>query len=175
MVRYKLRALLMVLALGPPVLAGSALQAEQDLSLAAALKELKNAELDWRETTFGHAGPALVGVNARKLSEQGVDIADELILLLDDKESFIVAHVLLTQLWRVPDRQKDKISTTIRTGFFLSYNGLVLKIEWKEREGEPEKTITVQDETCQQKRLRDWWKARYANHPAEFSAKTVVE
>jgi hypothetical protein len=176
--RYRLRTLLIVFAVAPPVLGGSALQAqegEQKSSLAAALKELKNAELDWRGTTFGHAGPAIVGVNARKLSEEGVDVADELLPLLDNKDSFIAAHVLLTRLWRVPDRQKELISTTIRTGFFLSYNGLVVRIEWKDREGKAEKTITVQDEACQQKRLRDWWKARYADHPAEFSPKTVVE
>jgi hypothetical protein len=176
--RYRLYTLLIVLALGPMMLACSALQAgegKEESSLAAALKGLKNAELDWRETTFGHAGPALMGVNARKLSEQEVDIADELLPLLDNKDSFIAAHVLLTRLWRVPDRQKERISTTISTGFFLSYNGLVLKVEWRDRDGELEKTVTVQDETCQQKRLRDWWKARYADHAAEFSPKTVVE
>src|SRR5688572_20548585 len=60
---------------------------EPDVALTNALKTLKNAELEWDETTFGRAGPKLAGDNARRIAEHGVDIADELLPLLDDKET----------------------------------------------------------------------------------------
>ena len=146
-----------------------------DPDVSSAISSLKNSDIDWGETTFGRAGPKLVGSNATSLMEQGAKRTKELIPLLDDPQTFVAAHVLLTKLWRIPSQDKELISVPISTGYFVSYNRLTVRIEWADKQGEMVKTITIPDEDCQRKRIRDWWMARYRDYADEFSPTTKVD
>ena len=147
----------------------------QDASAANTLKTIKNSDVEWKGISFGRAGPVIVGESAKAANEKGVTVAPELIAMLDDADSFVAAHVLLTELWRIPDVDKERICTPISTGYFLSYNGLILRLEWKEENGQIVKSATMPDLDCQRKRIRNWWKDRRRTNPAEFSPMTRVD
>jgi hypothetical protein len=148
---------------------------ESESPLSDAIKDLSNSEVEWRGTTFGHAGPKLVGPNVRIIFKEGVGVSGQLLPLLENDESFIAAHVLLTELWRVSEEEKSRQSTTTRDGYSINYNGLKMKLEWKEESGMIIKTTNISDPSSQRQRLMNWWKSRFRDHPSEFSIKTFVE
>jgi hypothetical protein len=177
-IRDALWLTVVVVGLGP-VTASAQEQPPTDNRHADAIKlafhKLTNSEIDWDETTFGHAGPKVKGRNARAIQSEDVGISSKLLPLLEKEESFIAAHVLLTKMWRVPDADKRRHSKAVSTGYSINYNGLDLRLEWTEEEGQIVKKTTTPDAAAQAKRLSTWWSARFREHPQEFSPSTFVE
>jgi hypothetical protein len=94
---------------------------------------------------------------------------------LDDDSAFEAAHVLLTSLWRVPEKKKNSFSHALSDGFFVCHNGLHVRITWAFESGEEKKTVEIPDLSCQRKRIRAFWNVRFRDHPEEFSPDTKIE
>ena len=60
-------------------------------------------------------------------------------------------------------------------GYRVHYNGLALRILWWERGKDLEKVVAIDDRDEQLKKIREFWKARYREHPEEFMAKKVAK
>ena len=101
--------------------------------------------------------------------------APELLKRLEDDDAFEAAHVLLTSLWRVPQKTKKSFSHALSDGFFVCHNGLFVWIRWELVDGEDKKVVDIPDVSCQRKRIREFWSARFREHPEEFSPDTKVE
>jgi hypothetical protein len=131
-------------------------------------------QIEWDSLGF-HGGPRLIGENAIMVYRGNVSQTPELMKKLDDEQSFVAAHVLLTDLWRVPQRKKSTFSHALSDGFFVCYNGLYVQIKWEEDGGKEKKTAILSDLNCQKKRIREFWKARLREHPDEFSPDTKID
>jgi hypothetical protein len=143
-------------------------------SLAAAFDMLSNDDIDWREMGFGHAGPKIIGTGADRIFEEGVGISERLIPKLDDPKAYMAAHVLLTELWRKPLKDKPIDSKAVSTGYTINYNGLNVTLEWSKVADKFVKSVSVANPELQQERIRNFWLDRLREHPTEFSPKTAV-
>lgn len=137
-------------------------------------ERISDAEIEWGSLGF-HGGPRLIGENAIMVYRGSVAQAPDLMKKLDDEQSFVAAHVLLTDLWRVPQRGKNSFSHPLSDGFFVCYNGLFVRIKWEEVGGKEKKTAIIADLECQKKRIREFWKMRLKEHPEEFLPETKFE
>jgi hypothetical protein len=137
-------------------------------------QRISDAEIVWDSLGF-HGGPRIVGENAVAVYRGNLSQTSDLMKKLDDENAFIAAHVLLTELWRVPQRQKNTFSHALSDGFFVCHNGLHVQLKWEDDLGKEKKTVEIFDLDCQKKRLREFWKTRLREHPAEFSDETKVE
>jgi len=140
----------------------------------SAVQRLLNSDIDWDSLGF-HGGPRLTGENAVSVWKAGVGQAPDLLKRLEDDDAFEAAHVLLTSLWRVPQKKKNSFSHALSDGFFVCHNGLHVRITWAFESGEEKKTVDISDLACQRKRIREFWNARFRDHPDEFSPDTKVE
>lgn len=134
---------------------------------------ITDADIVWDSLGF-HGGPRIVGENATAVFRGNVNQTPDLMKKLNDDTSFIAAHVLLTELWRVSQNQKNTFSHALNDGFFVCYNGLNVRIKWVKVQGEEEKSVEIADLSCQKKRLREFWTKRLHDHPEEFSDYTQV-
>ena|SRR5688572_12782829 len=133
-----------------------------------AVEKLANGDIEWDSLGF-HGGPRLTGANAESVWKAGVSQSPALLKRLEDDEAFEAAHVLLTSLWRVSQRKKNSFSHALSDGFFVCHNGLFVRITWRFEAGKEKKTVEIPDLPCQRKRIREFWLARYRDHPEEFS------
>lgn len=142
--------------------------------VATPVDKVNNKDIDWDSLGF-FGGPRLTGDNAIKVRRGDVRQTVQLLKRLEDDDAFEAAHVLLTSLWRVPERKKNSFSHPLSDGFFVCHNGLFVWIRWEFVDGEEKKVIDIPDVPCQRKRIREFWSARFREHPEEFSPDTKVE
>lgn len=140
----------------------------------SAIEKLSDKDIEWDGLGF-HGGPRLVGENALAIWRRDVRQSVDLIKRLEDDNACVAAHVLLTDLWRVKESKKDTFSHPLSDGFFVCYNGFHVRITWADVSGEVKKTVVIPDLDCQRKRIREFWKTRFREHPDEFSLDTKVE
>lgn len=170
--------LLLWLAVTAATLAGSTAVGEEKAdnaqAKASAITRLTNGDIEW-DSLGAHGGPRLTGKNAISAWKGDVGQSPNLLKRLDDDGAFEAAHVLLTSLWRVPQKKKNSFSHPLSDGFFVCHNGLHVRITWEFVAGEVKKTVDIPDLSCQRKRIRKFWNARFRDYPDEFSPDTKVE
>lgn len=170
------RLLFAIAAVMPLAIAGS-LRAQKVSKVdekKTPAERLTDADIEW-DSLGWHGGPRLVGENAIRVFRGTVRQTPELMKKLDDEESFVAAHVLLTDLWRVHFKRKNTFSHGLSDGFFVCLNGLYVQIKWEDDDGKVKKTAIISDLDCQKKRLREFWKTRLKEHPEEFLPETKIE
>jgi hypothetical protein len=148
---------------------------------AESIALLTNADVDWvGNSLWGrpYARPTLVSGTAKLVQQQGLRHLPEIMKLLDRQESFIVAHVLLTDLWRVPKGQWvwETKSVLINDSdvFSTDWNGLKARLTKKYVGRDVVKSVDIPDMEKQFKTIREFWLNRFRDHPKEFSSKAVV-
>jgi hypothetical protein len=180
MFRFTIRDVLwltVVVALAATGVVALEAMAQERSSLDAtksAVEKLTDGDIEWDSLGF-HGGPRLTGANAIAVWQRDVSQTPELLKRLNDDKSFIAAHVLLTSLWRVPQRNKNSFSHPLTDGFFVCHNGLNVRITWEAAAEGEKKQIVFPDLDCQRKRVREFWSTRVREHPEEFSTDTKLD